>query len=243
MNRFVVAALMMAACAPHAQPAAQSALPAAPDVVVANREGRAIVSARAQVPWQKVLDRLDELKRNGGLRFALAISGEAARASGELVFPRAEQLSNPVSVIDLAEAAHPEDVGGKLVALRAPRTARFGEIVDAVRSLQARGAVVLFAVAPPPAPSTPPKPRLKLEAKCPFPAEADDAKVDDAAVVVDVEVAASGKATSAHALSDPGHGFAGAAEACAVASTYAPARDDAGAPIAARLKLRIHFSR
>jgi len=63
-------------------------------------------------------------------------------------------------------------------------------------------------------------------------------------VLVRVVVEADGRVASASALSDPGHGFAAAAEACARRETYSPARDDNGQPVRATTPaIRVNFSR
>ncbi len=79
---------------------------------------------------------------------------------------------------------------------------------------------------------------------CPFPAEADAAGVDSAAVTLLVTVDASGKPTGVSVVSDPGHGFGKAARGCALSQRYAPAKDDDGQPVAGTTPpLRIRFSR
>jgi TonB family protein len=105
----------------------------------------------------------------------------------------------------------------------------------------------MFAVAKPQPPTATSyaSPRVAASGmgRCPFPPEADAAKIDDAAVVVEVEVAANGRASGVRVVSDPGHGFASAAVSCAMEAKYEPARDTAGTAVSAKTKVRIHFER
>lgn len=78
---------------------------------------------------------------------------------------------------------------------------------------------------------------------CPFPAESDQDQIDDAFVTVSVTVDASGRATSANVLQDPGHGFGREARACAMRQSYAAALDRDGTPVGATKSFRIHFER
>jgi periplasmic protein TonB len=83
------------------------------------------------------------------------------------------------------------------------------------------------------------------EWKCAFPKEADaPPEVDHAAVIVKVDVGASGHATNVEVFDDPGRGFGDAAKACALGATYEPARDEGGKAVAGQTsKVRIHFDR
>jgi protein TonB len=63
---------------------------------------------------------------------------------------------------------------------------------------------------------------------CEFPAEANTKGIDSAVVVVQIMVEPTGAASDVRVLVDPGHGFAEAAKACAMAQTYVPARDRHG---------------
>lgn len=85
---------------------------------------------------------------------------------------------------------------------------------------------------------------LSLSPNCPWPAAAHEADVYLQHVMVRAVVDASGHAVSAAALSDPGFGFAAAAEACALSSSYSPARDEAGQPVRATTPaMRLTFRR
>jgi len=79
---------------------------------------------------------------------------------------------------------------------------------------------------------------------CPWPAEADAEQVNERTVVLRVDVRPDGRADTVDVLSDPGFGFGSAARACALATRFEPARDDAGQPIAAlSAPIRVHFFR
>jgi periplasmic protein TonB len=79
---------------------------------------------------------------------------------------------------------------------------------------------------------------------CPWPAEADARQVDQETVVLRVAVAADGRADRVDIVDDPGFGFGRAARQCALGTRFNPARDPAGAPIAALSPpIRVHFFR
>jgi protein TonB len=109
------------------------------------------------------------------------------------------------------------------------------------------------APAPPP-PPPPPAPtvdktraaglRGSSDWRCPWPAEADAAQVDEAYVTVSVIVRPDGSAQTVNVLNDPGFGFGRAARGCAMREKYTPALDREGAPVGGQTKaFRIHFSR
>ena len=83
-------------------------------------------------------------------------------------------------------------------------------------------------------PKTPSKKRsalpLSTSWNCPFPAEADNHDINFARVLIVVTVRASGTASSAAVLSDPGFGFARAARRCALHQQYRVAHDSLGRP-------------
>lgn len=81
------------------------------------------------------------------------------------------------------------------------------------------------------------------EWRCPFPPEADADQVDDASAVIEVVVGASGRATGASILQDPGHGFGREARACALRESYVPALDREGRAVASSKKFRVKFER
>jgi protein TonB len=79
---------------------------------------------------------------------------------------------------------------------------------------------------------------------CPWPGEADARQVDQETVVLRVAVRADGSADRVDVVEDPGFGFGRAARQCALATRFEPARDPAGAPIAALSPpIRVHFFR
>jgi len=79
---------------------------------------------------------------------------------------------------------------------------------------------------------------------CPWPAEADARQVDQETVVLRVAVRADGRADRVDVVDDPGFGFGRAARQCALGTRFEPARDPAGAPIAALSPpIRVHFFR
>ncbi len=77
-----------------------------------------------------------------------------------------------------------------------------------------------------------------------FPEEADTAQVDEAYVMIQVDVDASGRPASVRVLQDPGNGFARQAKTCAMRQRFQPALDRSGNPVAGSTKpFRVHFSR
>ena len=78
---------------------------------------------------------------------------------------------------------------------------------------------------------------------CPFPAAADRAGLDEAAVLLDFLVGASGIPERARVLTDPGYGFGGAAAACGLTHQFQPAQDRDGRPVPSWVRVRIHFTR
>jgi len=90
----------------------------------------------------------------------------------------------------------------------------------------------------------PPAPALDASWNaCPFPRRADVAKIDDARVLLEVSVGATGFADGVRILEDPGYDFGRAAAICALANKYVPAHYSDGRAIRGSLKMRIHFSR
>jgi protein TonB len=102
-----------------------------------------------------------------------------------------------------------------------------------------------------PAPSPPPKVSKARAASlgggsewsCPFPAEADTAQVDEAVVMIEVDVRADGGPAGVKVLRDPGNGFGREARRCAMSRRYSTALDDDGNPIAGTFKVNVRFSR
>ena len=79
---------------------------------------------------------------------------------------------------------------------------------------------------------------------CPWPSEADAEQIDEQTVILRVVVTATGDPESATILSDPGHGFGPAAQACAMRTHFTPARDPRGGAIRAiSPPIRVRFTR
>ena len=94
------------------------------------------------------------------------------------------------------------------------------------------------AAAPPPPPPAPKVNRSRpadlvgsRSWSCPFPPEADAEQINRATAVIVVTVSASGRASSARVVNDPGFGFGRAAQQCAMSRRYSPALDIDGQPI------------
>lgn len=107
---------------------------------------------------------------------------------------------------------------------------------------------VALVRAPPGPPPPPDRSRpVSLEAdewRCPWPAEADEAQIDEQSVVIRVVVRPDGSAAAAKVLSDPGYGFGQAAVACALRTRFRPALDRAGNPRRALSPpIRVRFTR
>ena len=79
---------------------------------------------------------------------------------------------------------------------------------------------------------------------CPWPTDADSLQIDEQVVVIRVVVRCDGTAESVALVSDPGHGFAAAAAACALRTRFAPARAANGNPVRATSPpIRVRFTR
>lgn len=79
---------------------------------------------------------------------------------------------------------------------------------------------------------------------CAWPKAADEEQIDEQAVILKVSVDAKGKVSSAHIVSDPGHGFGAAAIACALKTRFTPALDSNGEATAATSPpIRVRFTR
>jgi protein TonB len=80
--------------------------------------------------------------------------------------------------------------------------------------------------------------------RCPWPATADSADIDQVVAVVRVQVHVDGTAESVSVVRDPGMGFGEAAVGCALRESYEPARDRTGAAVAALSPpIRVRFTR
>ncbi|MBK6848409.1 MAG: ferric siderophore ABC transporter substrate-binding protein [Proteobacteria bacterium] len=79
---------------------------------------------------------------------------------------------------------------------------------------------------------------------CPWPVEAEALAVDEELVLVQVRVAADGRAEQVTLLSDPGRGFGEAARTCALGTRFLPALDAAGRPLRSlSAPIRVRFLR
>jgi protein TonB len=127
-------------------------------------------------------------------------------------------------------------------------TATNGTGTSAVRGLA--GAKTATAAAAPAAPPPPPGPDRSRKASVgatewnlPWPAEADTAQIDEAYVVLQVDVQADGKVSAVRVVTDPGNGFGREARKYALALKIPPALDHDGNPIASSVTTKVHFTR
>lgn len=84
---------------------------------------------------------------------------------------------------------------------------------------------------------------LRRQWNCPFPSEAELDQINYMQVDVTVMVGASGRASSAKVIKDPGYGFGRAAQRCAKRKRYAAAHNRIGKSVASTLVLTINFQR
>lgn len=85
------------------------------------------------------------------------------------------------------------------------------------------------------------RPRMLQPWSCSFPAAARAQGIERAVVTVAVDVTARGAVHTARIVRDPGDGFGVAARACVLKARFAPAEDDLGRPIAAKVVIRVVF--
>jgi protein TonB len=76
--------------------------------------------------------------------------------------------------------------------------------------------------------------------QCPFPTEA---LVDEATVLLRVQVDASGAVAGVSVLREPGDGFGREAARCARSKSWSPALDRDGRPVAAAADVNVRFQR
>jgi periplasmic protein TonB len=127
-------------------------------------------------------------------------------------------------------------------------TATNGTGTKAVRGLA--GAKGATADAPPAAPPAPPGPDRSRKASIgakewnvPFPAEADTAQIDEAYVVLQMDILPDGSVSAVRVLTDPGNGFGREARKYALTLKIPPALDHEGNPIASTVTTKVHFTR
>jgi periplasmic protein TonB len=76
-----------------------------------------------------------------------------------------------------------------------------------------------------------------------FPTEAEVAQIDEALVVLEVDVRPDGTPSAVRILKDPGNGFGRDARLFAMKKRFLPALDHDGNPIASTLKVPVRFTR
>ncbi len=173
----------------------------------------------------------------------VSVVGVAVDAAGEATFD-GKRITDAARLRDHVDRARAKDSTAQLV-LFVDKRAEFRHVVRLLDYAKQAGVDnVMFGVRPPHAPhATRARPKSGRVTTCPFPPEADGANADEAQVVVEVPVDALGHVVGAKAETDPGHGFANAAVACAKAIEFDPARNAEGEPSADSLRLRLRFSR
>jgi protein TonB len=83
----------------------------------------------------------------------------------------------------------------------------------------------------------------ETEWNCPFPPEADAEQIDEAYVMLQIDVNADGTPSAVRVLSDPGNGFGREALTFAKKRHFSPALDHEGNAIASSIKVRVSFKR
>jgi TonB family protein len=78
---------------------------------------------------------------------------------------------------------------------------------------------------------------------CLFPHDADVHEINEAFVVLRIEVGPTGRAQSVNVMRDAGYGFGEAARECAMAMRFKPALDADGGAIPQRIFVRVRFTR
>jgi protein TonB len=129
-------------------------------------------------------------------------------------------------------------------------TAANGTSPVPVRSLTSPHGVPGGTGAPqaPPAPVGPDRSRIASmgshEWDCPFPPEADTAQVDDAYVLLEIELRPDGSPAAVRVIKDPGNGFGRQARAYALKwAHYQTALDHDGVPVGRTFRANVHFTR
>ncbi len=135
-------------------------------------------------------------------------------------------------------------------AVSAQGTGRSGLAAKVVRNDGAPGGTGTGPAVPPPPPVQGPDRSRKagLDGSadwndCPFPAEADAEQIDEAFVVLQVNVGPDGRPTTIAVMQDPGHGFGRQAKICAQRKSFKTALDHDGNAMAGQTgKFSVHFS-
>jgi protein TonB len=89
------------------------------------------------------------------------------------------------------------------------------------------------------APSSPADPW----ADCPFPPEADAARINYGVVQLVASIDADGKVQDVKVIADPGNGFGRAAQLCVLRYRWNPATDHDGHPKATTQRIDVKFKR
>jgi outer membrane biosynthesis protein TonB len=150
-------------------------------------------------------------------------------------------LAAPDEVVDFGETV----VSGNSAAYAGGTTAAAGTSTQAVRAGDARagggaGGTGSDAGADR---SRPPQLAGGEQWDCPFPSEADDADLNEAKVVLRIDVGPDGRVRAATPVGDPGHGFAREARRCAFGKHWSPGLDRAGRAVAATTVVNVRFIR
>ncbi len=138
--------------------------------------------------------------------------------------------------------------GTSFGAVSASGTGRNGLAAKVVRNDGAPGGTGAAPAAPPPPPGPDRSRKAGLDGSadwndCPFPAEADAEQIDEAFVVLQVNVGADGRPTTIAVVQDPGHGFGRQAKICAQRKSFKTALDHDGNAVPGQTgKFSVHFS-
>ena len=216
------------------------------------------IRANADVPWGRVVGTMDLLVRVGGREWRLVVSTDPSR-SADVQLPKVgtSELVNVVAIdrsggttiegkstrqVDLPAELRLTPSHSDRIVIQADNDAPFGAVVDLTKVLQAAGRSVGFGV------HVPSVAKARVHAsdweECPFPAQADTARVDEAAVIIDVQVDPEGRARDVRVVTDPGYGFAEAARGCALRASYDSPRDSGGRAVEAQTgPFRVRFHR
>lgn len=153
---------------------------------------------------------------------AVAATAKSAPARAGRVMDAAPNAAPDTSPVDFSI------VQGSAGAYVGGITAASGTSDTPVREIVKPAPVATAAAEVPVVPASPSGSEWDCSSLYPAEASADES----ATVLVKVRVDKRGKPSTVTVMRDPGHGFAAAARACALAQTYQPARDKRGEPVA-----------
>ncbi len=177
-------------------------------------------------------------------------SGQRARTPPAAIKP--SELATAAAVVTrLDDPADPVDMTGFVVgtatAYAGGTTASSGTSTNAVRSQTGINGDGNGQSAPSNEPvvdrTRPPGVVGDTEWNCPFPREADEARIRSATAVIRVAVDATDQVVRVEVIRDPSHGFGEAARRCAMSKTWRAARNAAGQPVAGTVTVRVRFIR